>query len=108
MGWLHCAALMSLPDIGDRVVAEIERIFPGSKGLALEQVITDWTDDEFALGAYVTFGLGQLLPAWPLLRRPHGRMLLAGEHTDEWCGYMEGALRSGARAARTILAASKA
>ena len=64
------AALMSLPDIGDRVVAEIERIFPGSKGLAREQVITDWTDDEFALGAYVTFGLGQLLPAWPLLRRP--------------------------------------
>jgi monoamine oxidase len=99
------AALMSLPDIGDRVVAEIERIFPGSKGLALERVITDWTDDEFALGAYVTFGLGQLLPAWPLLRLPHGRMLLAGEHTDEWCGYMEGALRSGARATRTILAA---
>ena len=100
------AALMSLPDIGERVVAEIERIFPGSKGLAREQVITDWTSDQFALGAYVTFGLGQLLPAWPSLRRRHGRMLLAGEHTDEWCGYMEGALRSGARAARTILADS--
>ncbi len=98
------AALMSLPDIGDRVVAEIDRIFPGSKGLAGERVITDWTDDEFSLGAYVTFGLGQLVPAWPLLRAAHGRMLLAGEHTDEWCGYMEGALRSGARAARTILA----
>jgi monoamine oxidase len=97
------AALMALPDIGDRIVAEIERIFPGSKGLAEERVITDWTDDEFALGAYVTYGLGQLLPAWPLLRRRHGRMVLAGEHTDEWCGYMEGALRSGARAARTIL-----
>ncbi len=98
------AALMSLPDIGDRVVAEIDRIFPGSTGLAGERVITDWTDDEFSLGAYVTFGLGQLVPAWPLLRAPHGRMLLAGEHTDEWCGYMEGALRSGARVARTILA----
>ena len=98
------AAMMSLPDIGDRVVAEIDRIFPGSKGLAGERVITDWTDEEFSLGAYVTYGRGQLAPAWPLLRAPHGRMVLAGEHTDEWCGYMEGALRSGARAARTILA----
>lgn len=98
------AALVSLPDIGQRVVDEVERIFPGAKGLAGERVITDWTDDPFSLGAYVTFGVGQLLAAWPVLRRPHGRMLLAGEHTDEWCGYMEGALRSGARAARTILA----
>ena len=98
------AALLSLPDIEDRVIAEIDRLFPGAKGLAGERVTTDWTVDPYSLGAYVTFGLGQLLAAWPLLRRPHGRMLLAGEHTDEWCGYMEGALRSGARAARTILA----
>ena len=97
-------ALMSLPDIEDRIIAEIDRLFPGAKGLAGERVVTDWTDDPYSLGAYVTFGLGQLLAAWPQLRRPHGRMLLAGEHTDEWCGYMEGALRSGARAARTILA----
>lgn len=97
------AALMSLPDLVDRVVAEIERIFPGSKGLAGERVATDWTDDPWALGAFATFGPGQLLAAWPLLRARHGRMALAGEHTDTWAGYMEGALRSGARAARAIL-----
>ena len=96
------AALMSLPDVADRIEAEVERIFPGSRGHAGERVVTDWTDDEHSLGAYVTFGVGQLVAAWPLLRARHGRMLLAGEHTDEWCGYMEGALRSGARAARTI------
>jgi monoamine oxidase len=32
----------------------------------------------------------------------HGRMLLAGEHTDEFSGFMEGALRSGARVAAAI------
>jgi len=97
------AALLTLPDVVDSVVAEVERLFPGSRGLAGERVVADWTDDEHSLGAYATFGVGQLVPAWPLLRRRHGRMILAGEHTDEWCGYMEGALRSGARAARTIL-----
>lgn len=97
------AALMTLPDLVDRIVAEIDRIFPGSKGLAGAHVVTDWTDDEHSLGAYATFGVGQMLAAWPQLRASHGRMILAGEHTDEWCGFMEGALRSGARAARTVL-----
>ena len=50
----------------------------------------------------VTFGPGQLVAAWPLLQRRYGALLLAGEHTDPWAGYMEGALRSGARVARTI------
>ncbi len=97
------AALMTLPDLVDRIVAEVERLFPGSKGLLGERVVTDWTDDEHTLGTYAAFGAGQLLPAWAMLRRRHGRMLLAGEHTDEWYGTMEGALRSGARAARTII-----
>jgi monoamine oxidase len=29
--------------------------------------------------------------------------VLAGEHTDAWAGYMEGALRSGARACAAIV-----
>ena len=41
---------------------------------------------------------------WPLLRTRHGRMWLAGEHTDELSGFMEGALRSGRRVASAILA----
>lgn len=98
------AALVSLPETGDRIVAEMERIFPGFRGLAGERVQTDWTNDPWSLGAYATFGPGQLLAAWPALRRAHGRMRLAGEHTDSWAGYMEGALRSGARVAAEILA----
>jgi monoamine oxidase len=36
------------------------------------------------------------------LREPFGRLILAGEHTDDFLGYLEGALRSGLRAARWV------
>jgi monoamine oxidase len=98
------AALVSLADTTDRIVDEADRLFPGFKGLAGERVQTDWTNDALSLGCYAAFGPGQLVPAWPMLRRTYGAMVLAGEHTDAYAGYMEGALRSGARAARTILA----
>ena len=98
------AALASLPDTADRVVAEAERIFPGLKGLVVEKVQTDWTHDPYSLGCYATYGPHQMLAAWPLLRRRYGRLRLAGEHTDGFSGYMEGALRSGARVATEIRA----
>jgi monoamine oxidase len=97
------AALAALPETELRVVDEMERLFPGFRGLAGERVRTDWTNDLHSLGAYATFGPGQLLPAWSELRRRHGRLVLAGEHTDAWAGYMEGALRSGARACAAIV-----
>jgi monoamine oxidase len=97
------AALAALPETAERVVDELDRVFPGLRGLAGERVQTDWTNDQFSLGAYVTFGPGQLLAALPFLRRRYGSLVLAGEHTDLWAGYMEGALRSGARAARSII-----
>lgn len=99
------ASMVSLPECADRIVAEMDRIFPGLAGLAGDRVQTDWTNDPHSLGAYACFGPGQMLAAWAAMRRPHGRMLLAGEHTDEWMGYMEGALRSGARAAAAVVGA---
>jgi monoamine oxidase len=98
------AAVLALPNSEDLVVREIERIFPGSSGLVRDRVRVDWSNDPDSLGTFVAFGPGQLRPAWPLLRARHGRMTLAGEHTDEWCGYMEGALRSGHRAAAQVVA----
>jgi monoamine oxidase len=99
------AAFVALPEATDRLVAEVERIFPGAKGLAGERVVTDWTNDPLSLGTYACFGPGQMAAAEPVLRRRHGRLLLAGEHTEVatgLAGFMEGALRSGATAAATI------
>ena len=98
------AAIAAIPDTANRIVDEADRFFPGFKALAGERVQTDWTNDPYSLGCYATFGPGQLVDAWPFMQRRYGRMVLAGEHTDGFCGFMEGALRSGARAARQILA----
>ena len=47
---------------------------------------------------------GQVTAYWQVLRRAHGPLRLAGEHTATWTGYMEGALESGDRVAAEILA----
>jgi len=98
------AALAALPDTVERVIDEADRLFPGFKGMSRDAVRTDWTHDPYSLGAYATFGPGQLRDAWPKLRERYGGIVLAGEHTDAYCGFMEGALRSGARVARDLLA----
>lgn len=98
------AALLALPDADQRVLAEMDRLFPGVRGLVTDVVTTDWTNDPWSLGCYVAFGPGQLGLAWAPLRRRHDRVWLAGEHTDVDAGFMEGALRSGDAVARAILA----
>ena len=97
------AALLSLPDVAAHVGREVERVFPGADGFAGACVTTDWSNDPLALGTYAAFEPGQLTRVWPMLRRPHGRVLLAGEHTDVFAGFLEGAVRSGHRAAEHAL-----
>jgi monoamine oxidase len=47
---------------------------------------------------------GQVQGLLGALRQAHGRVHFAGEHTSAMRATMEGALRSGARAAREIIA----
>ncbi|MEN9823286.1 MAG: hypothetical protein RLZ04_1712 [Actinomycetota bacterium] len=96
------ASFGSLPGAVVSLMREIERIFPGSSGLALERVRTDWTNDRFSLGCYACFGRGQWTAASPSMAQPHGRLWIAGEHASEWSGFMEGALRSGASVAAAL------
>ena len=67
--------------------------------------VGDWTADPWARGGYAFVDPG-FDPAWrALLARRAGRMVFAGEHTSErWQGYMNGAVESGQRAARELLA----
>jgi monoamine oxidase len=98
------AALLAFTDLQQRLLAEIERIFPGARGLAGEVIVTDWTNDPYSLGCYSAPAPHQLAAAWPLMHRPHGRLWLAGEHTDEHAGFIEGALASADRVAAALLA----
>jgi monoamine oxidase len=69
-------------------------------------VLSTWDDDPWVGAAYSTRGLGFDPADAELLARPVGPLHFAGEHTaGPWAGLMEGALRSGARAAAELLAA---
>lgn len=66
-------------------------------------VVTTWHDDPWAGGAYSAESLRSRPEDHDVLARPVGRVVLAGEHTaGEWSGLMEGALRSGVRAADDV------
>jgi monoamine oxidase len=66
-------------------------------------LITTWQDDPWAQGAYSARSHSSPLDGEELAR-PVGPLAFAGEHTaGDWHGMMEGALRSGARAAEDVL-----
>jgi monoamine oxidase len=86
---------------------QLERIYPGC-GADLESGISVvWDADPWSLGAYSYFRPGDLTRFGPLLARPEGRIHFAGEHTDPWQATMNGALASGVRAAREVLARAR-
>lgn len=66
-------------------------------------VLTDWRVDPLALGAYSALSPQATAQDVRLLERPVGNIHFAGEYGDsEYTGLMEGALRSGRRAAQRI------
>jgi monoamine oxidase len=67
----------------------------------------DWPADRWAIGCPVgVMAPGTLLDFGPALKDPVGKIHWAGTETsDYWCGYMDGAVRSGERAAAEVLGA---
>jgi monoamine oxidase len=67
-------------------------------------LLSSWHDDPWVRGSYSARSLSSPLRDDDLVK-PIGPLFFAGEHTaGEWHGLMEGALRSGQRAAQQILA----
>ena len=66
-----------------------------------------WATEAFTLGAYGSFNPpGVLTSLGAAVHRPVGNLRFAGaDYSAEWPGYMEGAIRSGAAAAKQALAA---
>ena len=66
---------------------------------------TSWSGEQWTRGCPVGIpSTGALLAYGPWLRRPVGAIHWAGTETsDYWNGYMDGAVRSGERAAREVL-----
>lgn len=86
-------------------LALVDRVAPGSSEAARSgSVVHAWARDPFARGSYSAAKPGQGADG-PDLARPYGVVHFAGEHADpDFSGYMEGAVRSGQRAARQVLA----
>jgi monoamine oxidase len=87
------------------VLAQYVRIFQDERfGKPLQYFDHDWTREEWTRGGpTAVYGPGTLLNYGHALRTPVGRIHWAGTETsDYWQGYMDGAVRSGERAAAEV------
>ncbi len=101
--WLRCLG----HDVRKRLTIECLQTHFGIKAANyLEYLEKNWTTDPWAQGGYCGhFGPGLWTTYGESLREPCGRIHWAGTETSSvWNGYMEGAVRSGERAANEILA----
>jgi monoamine oxidase len=89
------------------VLAQFARMFGNTRYLSpTEYFEMDWTLEEWSRGGPTAIaGPGTLTSFGPSLRAPVGRIHWAGTETsDYWQGYMDGAVRSGERAATEVAA----
>jgi monoamine oxidase len=70
--------------------------------LALDIQSYAWQRDRYTQGAYAFYRPGQWFGIRPILGRPHGKVLFAGEHLADWQGFMEGAVVTGEAAAEQL------
>ena len=66
-----------------------------------------WQRDRYTQGAYALYRPGQWFTIRPVLQRPHGKVLFAGEHLADWQGFMEGAVVTGEAAAKSLTGSRK-
>lgn len=94
----------------DQVLIRMHNFYPKARGAFTGYEIRRYSTDAGMGGAYLAYGPGQISKYWRLWERPVQRVAFAGEHTDAlYPGTLEGALRSGQRAASQVqdLAAGK-
>jgi monoamine oxidase len=88
----------------ESVAGDADVLFPGSAvAWSGSEASIAWHDERFTGGTYTAYRPGQVTAFWRAMREPFERIYWAGEHTDVYTGYMEGAVRSGLRAAEAII-----
>lgn len=100
------AALMSAEQRRANVTHALGLYFGPQATQPLAYCETNWQAEAFSAGGPTgVLPPGALTAFGPALRQPVGRLHWAGTETaSAWTGYMEGAVRSGERAAQEILA----
>lgn len=89
------------------VIESLVAAFGEAAGAPVDYLDHDWVADPWSRGCYTGVPTpGTLSRLGPGLRAPCGAVHWAGTETAEaWCGYIEGALASGERAADEVLEA---
>lgn len=88
------------------VLDVLEDLYPPSRHDLVATRTVAWNNEAFTRGSYLAYGPGQVVAHWATLFEPVGPIWFAGEHAAVNQGYMEGAVESGQRVAREVLAAS--
>ena len=97
-GWTNAAR-------NENYLAALEKVYRGIRPSFIKSRFMDWPSDPFSKASYSFPAPGQVTTQGPILRNGIGRLHFAGEYTSyAFMGYMEGALESGAAAARRIAA----
>ncbi len=86
-------------------LATIAQIRPASQGRVRLVSRYSWTSDPFAGGAYIEWPPGKVAAYRKAMQARVGPLVFAGEHAAVDAPGMEGAVRSGERAAEAVLAA---
>jgi monoamine oxidase len=87
-----------------RIVANDISALDGDAPKKAQRIISyAWQRDPFTDGAYALYKPGQWFGIRPILARPHGKVLFAGEHIADWQGFMEGAIETGEAAAESLI-----
>jgi monoamine oxidase len=113
IGVLSCFfSVVECPHLADRRVRatglqnELARYFGPKSRDAIGYVEKDWATDPWSTGCITPLTPGMLVAGGEHLRLPSGRIHWAGtESAKRWCGYMDGAVSSGVRAADEVIEA---
>ncbi len=85
---------------------QAEQLFPGARNEVEGGASFSWHEQPFQQGAYVVFEPAETIRLHPVFGAAEGRLHFAGEHTSPWPGWIQGALHSGLRVAREVVAAA--
>ena len=89
-------------EIIEHTLQYMKKVHPEISQFQEGGVVKAWSNDPNVLAAYSWPGPGDVTRYLEPLQRAHGRIHFAGEHTSILSGLMEGALRSGVRAANEV------
>jgi monoamine oxidase len=85
------------------VTAAVHEFLPDVEVVAAEA--HDWNKDEFSKGTWMAYRPGQIMAHSAALQNPHGRIAFANSDiASGWAGWIDGAIETAEKAARTVQA----